>query len=357
MWVVIDTFRKDNQITPLPFDFANKLKTIGWKLQDIIIWNKTKTVPWSKEGQTKKKFEYILFFSKKNKFKYRTDRVREYDTKFLKKWWIKYPERYNPKGKSPEEVWNYDIPVQGSWGDGYIKHFCPLPTDMIGKMINLTSDEGDVVLDPFAGSGSVLAQAAYMKRKYVGFELNKEYIQMFLKYLDATYTKGRKNYLLLEQGMYSQGEFSATIIKLRVLKYARILKRQIKEKYRRHLCAILVELQREQQLREGKVAKVKYIIAIDEKKVHLNHRTQEELQKECLKVTNVPPLSKFGIDPTFSFIAHSKLDLVTKKTGKLYTYTDTTTHKFKSKFQPEKVANNFQILSSIKVNINEKDFE
>lgn len=102
----------------------------------------------------------------------------------MKKWWIRYPERYNPKGKAPDEIWDYGIPIQGSWGNGYVKHFCPLPTDMIGNMIQLTSDEGDVILDPFAGTGSVLVQAAYMNRKYVGSELNREYINMFHNYFE-----------------------------------------------------------------------------------------------------------------------------------------------------------------------------
>ena len=132
LWIVIDTFKKEGQVVPLPFDLVSKLLEVGWLLQDIIIWKKDKTVPWSTKGFMQRKFEYILFFSKTTSFKYNKDQVRIYDTSHLKKWWVKYPERYNPRGKALDEVWEYPIPTQGSWGEKYVKHFCPLPTDMVG---------------------------------------------------------------------------------------------------------------------------------------------------------------------------------------------------------------------------------
>ena len=70
LWVIIDTFKKNNEVVTLPFDFSKKLNEVGWKLRDIIIWDKNKTVPWSKKGQTKNKFEYILLFSKFKDFNY-----------------------------------------------------------------------------------------------------------------------------------------------------------------------------------------------------------------------------------------------------------------------------------------------
>lgn len=44
-------------------------------------------------------------------------------------------------------------------------------------MIQISTDENDIVLDPFAGSGTVLSQSAYMKRNYIGFELNKSILR------------------------------------------------------------------------------------------------------------------------------------------------------------------------------------
>mgnify|MGYP005877135721 CR=1 FL=1 len=184
LWVIIDTFRRAGSVVPLPFDFANKIAPIGWKLQEIIIWGKDKTVPWAHNGQMRNLFEYILVFSKTDNYKFFIDKVRQYDS--LKKWWVKYPERYNPKGKTPEAIWNFPIPVQGSWGENYIRHFCPLPEELIAQILKLTTEEEDLVLDPFAGSGAVLAKADNMKRKFIGTELNPLYIQMFQNYMDNT---------------------------------------------------------------------------------------------------------------------------------------------------------------------------
>ena len=54
LWIIIDTFKRNGSIVPLPFDLANKLKEVGWHFQDIIIWEKDKTVPWSSNGFVQK---------------------------------------------------------------------------------------------------------------------------------------------------------------------------------------------------------------------------------------------------------------------------------------------------------------
>jgi DNA modification methylase len=64
LWVVADTFKEHSQLRLLPFDLANRLNSVGWSLRDIIIWDKTKTLPWSGWGQLRRTFEYILFFAK-----------------------------------------------------------------------------------------------------------------------------------------------------------------------------------------------------------------------------------------------------------------------------------------------------
>src|SRR5207302_2969616 len=126
LWVVIDTFQRNQELLPLPFDLAAKLKTIGWVLRDVIIWKKLRTLPWIHQGTTRSMFEYVLVFAKSTQpFRYFPDKARE-STK-LRKWWVRYPERYNPMGKALDEIWEFDIPTQGSWGNGYIDHFCPLP--------------------------------------------------------------------------------------------------------------------------------------------------------------------------------------------------------------------------------------
>ncbi len=55
LWIVIDTFKRDHAVVTLPFDLVQKLNSVGWKLQEIIIWKKDKTVPWSSKGFMAKK--------------------------------------------------------------------------------------------------------------------------------------------------------------------------------------------------------------------------------------------------------------------------------------------------------------
>jgi DNA modification methylase len=350
LWVIIDTFKQNESVVPLPFDFSNKLKEIGWKLQDIIIWNKNKTVPWSKKGQTKNKFEYILFFTKGREYKYNTDSVREYDTKFLKKWWIKYPERYNPKGKAPEEIWAYDIPTQGSWGNGYIKHFCPLPTDMIGRMINLTTHEGDVILDPFAGTGSVLVQALYMKRNYIGFELNSEYIKMFRKYLDKTFQSGRKNYSLLKNGIHDQDKFEKIILELRSLKYARLIRHKLAENFKNEIRAIYVKKLESKPTESHKIISVRYDILVK------NETNIVEIKNEINELCNKPPFSKFGIAQKINFFKQKSI-IEENYPNNLYAYKHNNTHNFSLEINKKDIFKEFLIISDIQASINEENFE
>lgn len=177
LWIISDTIKHKGQIKLLPFDLAQRLKRIGWILQDIIIWNKDKTLPWSHQGKLRNIFEYIAFYSKERKFNYHLARVREVTE--LKQWWIRYPERYSPEGKAPVRTWSIPIPRQGSWGKNWVRHFNPLPPKLVERILLLTTNEGAVVLDPFCGSGAVLAQAHVMKRKYVGLDLNPSYQRMF----------------------------------------------------------------------------------------------------------------------------------------------------------------------------------
>lgn len=351
LWVIIDTFKKDGEIVPLPFDFAHKIREVGWQFRDIIIWNKNKTVPWSQGKHTKNKFEYILLFSKSSQYKYEKDRVREYNTQFLKKWWVRYPERYNPKGKAPDEVWDYPIPTQGSWGSKYMRHFCPLPTDMIGRMILLSTTENDVVLDPFAGSGSVLVQADCMNRKFIGFELNHSYIEMFHNYLEKIRNGGQKNYELIKGGKYSQEEFAETIIKLRVLKYARVLLKNVDLDIKSKINSVYVELSNEKVRERNKIAVAKYVFVFTE---NANKDIIERFKVIISEKISHPPLSKYGIEPVFHYCS---LNSFSSTKEPLFVYTQIVTHRYKNIYKENLKSETLQILSPIKLEINEEDFE
>ncbi len=339
LWIIIDTFKRSNQVVTLPFDLSTKLKEVGWLLQDVIIWKKDKTVPWSNNGFMQRKFEYILFFSKTINYKSNKDNVRVYDTSQLKKWWVKYPERYNPKGKALDEVWEFPIPTQGSWGDEYVRHFCPLPKEMVATMIQISTDENDIVLDPFAGSGTVLSQSAYMKRNYIGFELNKSYIDMFNTYLEKTIKKYKKEYDLISKNV-DQDIFEKTILNLRSLKYARILLSNIQKKSLIKDFKIFVKVKGKSDIKH-KLLKVEYQFITEFDETLLMSIINEIILKQ--------PLSKYGIEPVFKFIENKKIN-----PKKFFGYTQTNTYSHVK--HPNFDSSRIRIISEICVDLNENDY-
>ncbi|EKQ6357312.1 site-specific DNA-methyltransferase [Pseudomonas aeruginosa] len=344
LWVIIDSFKRDGAVVTLPFDFAREISSVGWKLQDIIIWKKDKTVPWSKKGATRKIFEYVLFFSKGADFKYYSERARE--VKDLKEWWVRYPERYSPHGKSLEEIWEFSIPTQGSWGEGYIKHFCPLPEDLVRRILTLTTDEGDTVFDPFSGSGTVPAQAAFMARNYLGFELNPSYLEMFKKYLEGN-IEARLTAYSASKISIDADTFRETIINLRVLKYARVLAKKLK--------SLGIKIEKIWAERLDRPARGKYDI-VAAKYIFL---TSESVSKDNLihsiqEIISCPPLSKFGICPDFEQLVDIRDFVDLLPMSDVYTYTASNTHQFKKTQVKKQIRKDEFIFTPIALDINEE---
>lgn len=331
LWVVADSFKRNGSVRLLPFEIAKICAEIGWRLSDVIIWDKGKTLPWSHKGQLRKIFEYILFFTKSKAHKYYVDRIK--DPLDLKEWWVKYPERYALGGKVPSNIWQIAIPVQGSWGQNGIKHVCPFPPELVERILLLTTDKGDMVLDPFAGSGMVLAQAFCMRRKYVGFEINKEYVRRFRENLLFSI---RRHWKRSQKGMRRlerrREEFEGKIKTLRLLKYPKMLAKRLaalKSDELTKIVAINVEWVENDSLRKrNKFAKAQLTILLEDSADHTR------LKQEIDAVAAKPPLSKFGIDPIIT--VRSASGFFTSSNGheynKVYVYIGGHMHAYKESF-------------------------
>ena len=109
-------------------------------------------------------------------------------------------KRANPKGRLPDDTWilrPQDLPEgfgtdEDAWYSprfcGTFKeragwHGCQMPEQLLGRIIRACSNEDELVLDPFAGSGTTLAVAKKLGRRYLGFELSKDYSQQIRKRL------------------------------------------------------------------------------------------------------------------------------------------------------------------------------
>jgi len=112
-------------------------------------------------------------------------------------------KRANPKGRMADDTWilrPQDLPdgfqaeedtwyfarVAGTFKEREGWHGCQMPEQLLGRIVRAASNEGDVVLDPFTGTGTTLAVAKKLGRRAVGFELSKDYYDFATKRLKAT---------------------------------------------------------------------------------------------------------------------------------------------------------------------------
>ena len=88
--------------------------------------------------------------------------------------WILRPQDLADGFQSDEDVW-YFPRVCGTFKERAGWHGCQMPEQLLGRIVKASSNEKELVLDPFAGSGSTLVVAKKLGRKFVGFELSQSY--------------------------------------------------------------------------------------------------------------------------------------------------------------------------------------
>lgn len=114
-------------------------------------------------------------------------------------------KRANPKGRLPDDTWIlrpqdfqsdrygfdamddtwYFSRVAGTFKERQGFHGCQMPEQLLGRIIRVSSNPGDLVLDPFTGSGTTLAVAKKLGRSYTGCELSEEYVRYANNRLDS----------------------------------------------------------------------------------------------------------------------------------------------------------------------------
>lgn len=319
LWMVVDTLRSSrkglSKVQPLPFELAADLEQIGWTLHDVIVWRKDKTLPWSGQGRLRNAFEYVLYFVKSPTFKYAVDRLRDpYD---LEEWWVKWPERYHPLGKVPSNVWDFPIPVQGSWRKNSIQHACPLPPELIERMLLLSTDPGDVVLDPFAGSGVVIAEAKRMERQGIGTELVESYVKAYESIVRPEILGPGHD--VEQQRERSRQELRETIVNLRALKYPRVLMRGLArdrpELPRPAMALTIVDKKRKRHEKPHQVVTAKTVFVFD----NLNGEVSA-LQEALDHLASNKPASKFGVGGQIEIVGREDVPAIVGR-RQLFLYT------------------------------------
>jgi DNA modification methylase len=90
--------------------------------------------------------------------------------------WILRPQDV-PEGFQPEEDTWYFPRVAGTFKERAKFHGCQMPEQLLGRIIRCSSNPGEIVLDPFAGSGTTLVVAKKLGRQWLGFDLSEEYVR------------------------------------------------------------------------------------------------------------------------------------------------------------------------------------
>ena len=141
---------KEKDLIGIPWMLAFALRADGWYLRQDIIWNKPNPMPESVRDRCTKSHEYIFLLSKSQNYYFDVDAIKE-------------PTRRK------RSVWTVNNkPYRGA-------HFAVFPPDLIEPCIRAGSREGDIVLDPFMGSGTTAMVAKSLNRYYMGCELHEEY--------------------------------------------------------------------------------------------------------------------------------------------------------------------------------------
>jgi DNA modification methylase len=198
-------------------DVRNIGKELGLHLRNWIIWHYTFG------QQTKAKFArahtHIFYFAKDEKACTFNDlAVRLPSDRQL----IYNDSRANATGKIPDDVWNTYSRVCGTFKERQSWHPCQMPELLLARIIAASSNPGDLVLDPFNGSGTTAAAAKQLGRDYCGLDISENYVEntkIRLKELERKHrqtlfgTLDANEYLELKRLFVEMGFDASKIIK------------------------------------------------------------------------------------------------------------------------------------------------
>ena len=85
--------------------------------------------------------------------------------------------RADPKGRVPDDVWRFSR-LCGTFSERVDWHPCQMPERLLEQIVRVSSNVGDLVLDPFSGSGTTCAVAARLGRRYLGIDISAEYVRL-----------------------------------------------------------------------------------------------------------------------------------------------------------------------------------
>ena len=182
---------KEKDLVGIPWRLAFALQADGWYLRQDIIWHKPNPMPESVRDRCTKAHEYVFLLTKSKKYHYDHEAVKEAAECSRRRGPAEHPDRVSTNGnaglgrrdptpfRNRRSVWRITTkPFKGA-------HFAVMPEALVEPCLLAGSAKGDIVLDPFAGAGTVGVVAKRWGREFVGCELNPEYAELAEKRIDA----------------------------------------------------------------------------------------------------------------------------------------------------------------------------
>lgn len=185
----VGNYVKKGEVFPLDFFYYEIFKKHELKLRNRIIWHFGHGLHSSKRFSGR--YETILWFTKSDNYIFNLDPIRV-PSKYPSKRHFKGPKKgqysSNPNGKNPSDIWEivlrdweneiWNIPNVKANHIEKTEHPCQYPIELVERCVLALTNEGDWVLDPFAGVGSSLLACIINHRNVIG-------IEKFLKYRDT----------------------------------------------------------------------------------------------------------------------------------------------------------------------------
>lgn len=192
VWVVGDAIIKGNK-TLTSFKQALLFQTAGFNVHDVMIYKK-KNTPFMRSNAYTNCFEFMFVFSKGSPKTFNP--IKEPTVRSGKEMLVcnKKADGINhkvlkelKKEKTKNNIWEYAVGLGGSSNDKIaFKHPAIFPEKLAKDHILSWSAVGDVVFDPFVGSGTTCKMAKMLGRKYLGCDISEEYIKIAKQRLNET---------------------------------------------------------------------------------------------------------------------------------------------------------------------------
>ncbi|MGH9163999.1 MAG: DNA-methyltransferase [Acidimicrobiales bacterium] len=151
---------KPKDLIGVPWRLAFALQDAGWWLRSEVVWHKPNAHPESVRDRPTKAHETLFLLSKHQDYYYDLDAVK------------------GPNDRRLRTVLDISTAPRRRDGSGADDHPAPMPLSLATRCIAITSQPGDLVLDPYAGSGTTLLAAAALGRRWAGIDVSPEFIAL-----------------------------------------------------------------------------------------------------------------------------------------------------------------------------------